>query len=141
MKRALIIALVLAGMGLLLSGWIMFGDHSSFRTGLSQYEGLPSGASDITVYQNKNLSGIFAAEFKISESDFDTFAAQRYWVVQPISGSVVVYQPSDFHEGRPSATKEIHDGLYYSQRDGNGGGTAVAYDRKDGRAYITISSR
>ena len=141
MKHALIIVLVLVGLGLLLSGWVMFGDHSSFQTGVSQYEGLPSTASDITVYRNKNISGVFAADFKISEPDFISFAAQQHWAIQPISGSETVFRASDFHEGRPVATKEIHDGLYYSQRAGNGGGTTVAYDRKDGRAYISSSSR
>lgn len=141
MKRALIVVLVLAGLGLLLSGWVMFGDHSSFQTGLSYYDGLPSTASDITVYRNPNISGVFAADFKISESDFASFVAGKHWSVQSISGSEVVFQASDFHERRPSATKEISDGLYYSLRTGNGGGTTIAYDRKDGRAYICISSR
>ncbi len=119
----------------------MFGDHSSFQARLARYEGLPLTASDITVYQNQNISGIFIADFKIPETEFSAFAAQKHWAVQPISGSVFIQQASAFHEGRSNATKEITDGFYYSQIAGNGGGTAVAYDRKDGRAYISISDR
>jgi hypothetical protein len=141
MKCVLIAGLAVCVLGLLLLGWSMFGDHSSFQTGLSHFEGLPPTASDITVYQNRNLSGVLIADFKIAELEFVSFAAEKHWVVQPISGSAFVFQARAFHEGRPNEKKEITDGLYYSRRADNGGGLTAAYDRKDGHAYIDRSSR
>jgi hypothetical protein len=141
MKRVFIIVLALGLLGIVLLGWSMFGDHSRFQTGLGRYEGLPSTASDITVFQNRNISGIFIADFKIAEPDFVSFAVEKHWAVQPISGSVFIFQARAFQESRPNDKKEITDGLYYSQRADNGGGVTVAYDRKDGRAYIDSSSR
>jgi len=141
MKRVLTIVLMLGLLGVVLLGWSMFGDHSGFQTGLGRYEGLPPTASDITIYQNRNISGIFIADFKLSEPDFLSFAAEKHWAIQPISGSAFVFHARAFQEGRPNDKKEITDGLYYSQRAGNGGGVTVAYDRKDSRAYIDNSSR
>ncbi|MEI7730128.1 MAG: hypothetical protein WCO56_11185 [Verrucomicrobiota bacterium] len=141
MKRAIIVVFMLGLSGLFLLGWGMFGDHASFQTGLDQYEGLPPKASDITVYQNKNISGIFVADFKITEPDFRSFAAEKHWPVQPISGSTFVFQARAFHEDRANDKKVITDGLVYSQRAANGGGVTVTYDRKDSRAYIDSSSR
>src|SRR6478736_1378015 len=98
-----LLALALA-VGLLL-GWSMFGGRSSFRTGLRQYEGLPSTASDITVYRNGNISGTFVADFKISEADFVSFGRERQWDVKPISRSESVFQAKAFHDGRPNDRK------------------------------------
>jgi len=141
MKRAFIIVFVLGLLGVLFLGWAMFGDHSSFQTGLGRYEGLPPKASDITVYRDQNISGTFVADFKIPEPDFLSFAAEKHWAIQPITGSESVFQARAFQESRPNDKREITDGLYYSKRAANGGGVTVAYDRKGGRAYIESSSR
>ena len=121
--------------------WVMFGDRSSFATGLPNLNGLPKEASDITVYQNKNISGVFLADFRIPEKDLVTFGIAHNWDLRPVSGSVSVFHANAFHERRPNERKEISDGLYYSKRVNNGGGVTVAYDRKEGRAYIDRSSR
>ena len=75
MKRLVIglIALALIGFGLV--NWVVFGDRSSFQTWLSQFQGLPATASDIAVYQQRNISGEFVAYFRIAESNFVAFAA------------------------------------------------------------------
>ena len=141
MKRILIAVLAAGVLGILLLGWSMFGDHSSFQTGLDRYEKLPATSSDITIFRNSNITGEFLADFKVSEHDFVLFATENHWLVQPITNAAVVFQAKAFHEGHPNDTKEISDGLYYSQRAANGGGVTVAYDRKNGRAYIESSSR
>ena len=141
MKRFVIGCLCLIAVGFLLLGWAMFGDRSSFQTGLDRYEGLPNTASDITIYENKNMSAIFIADFKIAEHDFVSFAATQHWSLEPISGSASVFQAKAFREGRANDKKEIIDGLYHSKRAANGGGVTAAYDRKDGRGYIDSSSR
>jgi hypothetical protein len=141
MKRILIIVIALGVTVVVLLGWGMFGDHSSFQTGLVKYEGLPAAASDITVYQNRNISGAYVADFKISEPDFVSFAREKHWDVQPIAGPVSVFQAKAFHDRRPNDKKEITDGLFYSQRTANGGGITTAYDRRSGRAYVDSSSR
>ena len=141
MKRIVVVCFCLIVVGFLVLGWAMFGDRSSFQTGLDRYRGLPLSSSDITIYENRNMSGVFIADFRIAEHDFVSFAATRGWSLEPISGSAFVFQAKAFHEGRPNDKKEIIDGLYYSKRAANGGGVTVAYDRKNGRAYIERSSR
>lgn len=116
-------------------------EHSWFRRGLDRYEGLPAKASDITVFRDDNIAGLFLADFKIPEHDFVSFATEKHWPVEPISGAIFIFQAKAFQEGRPNGKKEITDGLYYSKRAANGGGITVAYDRKNGRAYIDRSSR
>ena len=141
MKRIFIIILGIGVVVVLLLDRGMFGDHSSFQTGLTWYDGLPAAASDITIYHNRNISGAFIADFKISESDFVAFAQEKHWDVQPISGPVSVFQAKAFHERRRNDELEITDGLFYSQRAANGGGITAAYNRRNGRAYIQSSSR
>ena len=141
MKRIIVGCFCLVVVGFLVLGWVMFGNRSSFQTGLDRYEGLPPTAYDITIYENRNMSGVFIADFRIAEHDFVSFAATRGWSLQHISGSAFVFQAKAFHEGRPNDKKEIIDGLYCSNRAGNGGGVTVAYDRKDGRGYIDSSAR
>lgn len=141
MKHLIIIVLALGIAAGVLLCWSMFGDHASFQRGLRHYEGLPVTASDIAVYENRNISGNFVADFKITESDFVAFAKQKHWDVKPISGSESVFQPEAFQDGRPNDKKDIINGLFYSQRAANGGGITVAYDRESSRAYINSSSR
>ena len=141
MKRIVVGCVCLIVVCVLVLCWAMFGDRSSFQTGLDSYAGVPHTASDITIYENKNMSGIFIADFKIAEHDFVSFAATQHWSLEPISGSASVFQAKAFHEGRPNDKKEIIDGLYHSKRAANGGGVTAAYDRKGGRGYIESISR
>ena len=141
MKRFIFIVLILGVLGILFLGWCMFGDHSKFLAGLDQYEALPLKASDITVYQNSNITGNFVADFKISEPEFVSFAAESQWTLEPIACPEFVRQARSVYEGRPNDQKKVTDGLQYSQRRGNGGGVTIVYDRKDSRGYIDISAR
>jgi hypothetical protein len=141
MKRIFLTALALGVTAVLFLAWSMFGDHSSFYTGLKQHEKVPSSGSDITIYQNQNISEIFAADFRISEPNFLSFAREKHWDVQPISGSVFVSQAATLHEGQPNDKKLITDGWLYSKRAPTGAGITIAYDRPSGRAYIESSSR
>ena len=141
MKRLIIIVLALSVAAVVLLGWSMFGDRSSFQTGLKQYENLPNTASDITIYQNRNISGTFVADFKIYEPDFILFARKKGCEVQAISSPTYVCQAKAFQEGKPNDRKEVTNGLFYSQRAANGGEISLTYDRGSGRAYIESSSR
>src|SRR6516225_9355987 len=108
------VAFVFVGLGLL--NWLLFGDRSSFHTGLSKLEGLPPADSDITVYQERNITGEFVTDFRIAESNLVVFAAEKQWDLQPIVGSALACQAVAFREKRPNDRKEIVDGLYYSKR-------------------------
>ena len=121
--------------------WAMFGDRSSYQAKLGSHPNLPSTASDITIYQNRNITGQFVTDFKIAEHDFTSFAAEHHWDLRPISAPETVFQAISFHERRPNKKKEIVNGLFYSKRAANGGGVTVAYDRDAGRGYIESSSR
>lgn len=138
-----VIAVVLAlSVGLMiLLNWTMFGDHSSFQKGLAKYEGVPATASDITVYENKNISGVYVADFKISEADFLAFAREKNWGVKPIAGSASVYQAEAIHNGHPDDRKVIKDGWFCSQPNAEGHWIEAAYDRRGGRAHIYRSTR
>ena len=43
----------------LLLNWLMFGDHSTYKSGLDKYEYLPESATDINVFTNLNLANVF----------------------------------------------------------------------------------
>src|SRR5437870_5772172 len=107
MKRIVVGCVCLIVVCVLVLCWAMFGDRSSFLTGLDSYEGLPYTASDITIYRNKNTSGVFIADFRISEHDFVSLAAERHWSLQPIVGSASVFQAKAFHEGRGMTRKRL----------------------------------
>ena len=141
MKRIAIIVSIFAVAGFFLLNYLLFGNRSSFQTGLVSFEGLPKTASDITVFQNKNISGDFIADFKIAEPDLEAFASSNGWLLQTITNRELIFYATAFHEGRANEKKEIIDGLYYSKRGENGGGITIAYDRKNGRGYIQSSSR
>lgn len=119
----------------------MFADHSVFETGLDSYEGLPPNASNITVYRNSNISGVFLTDFAISEAQFIQFAAENNWGVEQLSDPVSVFHATAFHQGQPNDKKIISNGLYYCKHAANGGGVTIAFDRSIGRAYIESSSR
>jgi|GEM_PF-6208364 len=121
--------------------WGMFGDRSSFQTKIDSYPNLPTTASDITIYQNRNITGDFVADFKIKEHDFVSFATEHHWDLRSISAPESVFQAIAFHEGEPNNKKEIVNGLFYSRRASNGGGVTIAYDRDAGRGYIESSAR
>lgn len=133
-------ALVLVA-GFIVLCWAMFGDRSSFQRGLSHHPELPQAASNITVFENKNFTGAFVAEFQIAEKDFVAFATEQHWGLRPVSEPTYVFQPYAFQTGHPNDKKEILDGLYYSMRSADGSGVTVGYDRKQGRAYIEKSAR
>lgn len=147
MKRLLIILsaiLVLAGVVVAVGLHALFGERVSFQTGLASCEGIPVTATDISVFRNENMSGMFVADFRISEADFLAFAAEKGWSVvkvAPPGTSGPIFTAQALHVGRGMADKQIFDGYYYSKRAPNGGGVTVAWDRAEGRGYLDISAR
>lgn len=137
--------------------WTMFGDHSSFESGLAKYEYLPGTAHDITVYTNSNISGMFICDFSMKEEDFKDFAKKQGWEIEEIKSIAqkqglkpeefallnAMYTAREFYRYRGDANKrhQIKNGLYYSKRANNGGGITVGYDRDNNRGYISKSSR
>ena len=121
--------------------WSIFADHTLYKEGLSSFDGLPSSASDISVSRNQNISGLFVSDFRIAESDFVSFAVSNHWDLQTIAGSAYVYEARALKDGTVRAKKEITNGWFFSRRNDSGAGVDVAYDRKDGRAYVNRSSR
>ncbi|HBC88189.1 MAG TPA: hypothetical protein DCZ94_14660 [Lentisphaeria bacterium] len=124
-----------------LFGWFMFGDHSSFETGLKKYELLPDSAHDITVFKNPNISGMFLCDFSIDEEGFKDYSEKQKWKVEEIKDLKDLFTAKAFHEGTPNERHKIKNGLYYSKIAANGGGVTVGYDRDNGRGYISRSSR
>jgi hypothetical protein len=119
----------------------MFGDRSSFESGLGNYEGIPETASDINVFKNDNISGMFLADFEIGEDEFVRFAENEGWDLDRVSGREHIYVAKAYFEKAANPRITITTGLFYSKRARNGGGVSVVYDRKSGRGYISSSSR
>lgn len=132
---------VLVVIALIVFNWIMFGDHSSFESGLAKYEYLPDTAHDITVYTNLNISGTFICDFSMKEEIFKDFAKKQDWKIKEIKFPEYIFDAYEFHKGNTHKKHQIKSGLYYSKRADNGGGITVGYDRDNGRGYINKSSR
>ncbi len=122
-------------------GYLMFADRSVFQSGLASYEGLPSSASDISVYRNPNISGYFVADFRIPEADWMAFCSKKGWDLAPIQGARRMPIAASFVNGQKTGSAVIMDGLHFSRLARNGGGVEAAYDRTSGRAYISRSNR
>lgn len=135
-----LVAVCLAG-GAFLT-WAMFGDHSSYGEHLTEHNLLPQSASDISFYRNQNISGIFVADFAISEADFMSWAQQSL-DLQPeiISEPQKITDARAFARGEMNTFHIIKHGLYASRRQPNGGGVDLAYNRDNGRGYVDRSSR
>lgn len=121
--------------------WMMFSDQSSFKTGLDKYTYLPDSAHDITVFTNLNISGVVLCDFKIEEKDFKDFGEKQEWKIEEIKQPKELFLALSFHKKNTNDKHQIKNGLYYSKRASNGGGITVAYDRDNGRGYISKSSR
>jgi hypothetical protein len=82
MKWVLRIIVVIIFIGFLCSGyilWSMFAKRSETAENIDTVDWLPTSVSNISYYVNKNISGIVACEFIISESDFLDFAMKHGW--------------------------------------------------------------
>jgi len=121
--------------------WSMFSDQSSFRSGLHSFGDLPSTAKDISVYKNSNMSGLQLIEFIIPESDLRDYAMQHSWKLQEIDQPQSIMSAVDFHNKNGDIYHIVSTGLFFEQRQGNGGGVTVAYDRARQVAYVNRSSR
>lgn len=119
----------------------MFGDRTSLEEGLSEYDGIPSSASDINIFKNENLSGMFLADFAISEDNFVSFAEEKGWELEAISGRENIFVAKPYFEEVENPRRAITSGYYFSDRARNGGGVTVAFDRNSGRGYISSSNR
>jgi hypothetical protein len=134
-----IVFLHLAAFGFL--GWELFSDQSKYQEHLASFEGLPSTASDITVYTNRNITGTLLAEFTIREDGFSDWAKSLGWDVSEITGTVSIYTPYPYRADDPLRPIPVGSGLYYSKHGSNGAGVDVAFDRSRGRALIFKSNR
>lgn len=121
--------------------WLFFGDQSSYVSGLNKYEGLPVTASNISVYKNTNISGMFIGDFTMNEDDFITFAKGKGLRLDEADDSSRIYSARDFYEGKTSYPHLIKNGLYGKKRARNGGGITLGYDRDTNKGYINKSSR
>ncbi len=143
-KRVVIIAciavVVITGLAVAGFGWLMFGDHSHFETGLAKSKYLPPTAHDINIYTNPNITGWFVCDFSMNEEDFKKLAEKQGWNPREIKEPEKILTAKSVHDGTHKEHK-LKNGLYYSKRAPNGGGVTVGYDRDNHRGYIEQSSR
>ncbi|MCI5114492.1 MAG: hypothetical protein D3912_06615 [Candidatus Electrothrix sp. AX1] len=145
-KMKLVLRIILGLVAVCVAGgafltWAMFGDHSSYGERLTEHELLPEAASDISLYRNQNFSGIFVADFTISEADFMSWAQSLDLQPELISEPQEIRDAQAFVHGEMNTFHIIKHGLYVSRRRPNGGGVDLAYNRDNGRGYIDRSSR
>lgn len=142
MKLAFRIMLGLAVVGIcgyLLLTWMLCGNHSSSGEHLASYELLPETASDISFYRNQNFGDIFIADFAISETEFIRWSNSFKLQPEVIGEPRTIQDARAFSRGNTAGHHIIEHGLYISRRHRNGGGVDLAYNRDNGRGYISKS--
>jgi hypothetical protein len=119
--------------------WLLVRDHISFHAHLAEHELLPKAASDICLYRNQNFSDIFIADFAIREAEFILWARSLGLEPKSLHEQQVIADARTFARVDTFSGHVIQDGLYVSRRHANGGGIALAYNRDNGRGYISRS--
>lgn len=109
---------------------------------------LPVSASDIVYFESY---GFTAADFRISELKFKAWMESEERMVReiekPVSAQTYHRYPKAFQEAGvrlPTGEEwiKISNGLYWrTPPRGNGGGTYIAFDRENGRAYFHSTPR
>ncbi len=144
-KRILLwIGLAVGGLPIwivLLALWAMFGRAPYFAAGLASYEGLPPTASDITVFESRDIASIVAVNFRITEADFVAFAEALDLQVAPITSWESIPDAEALHRGDPDFDRAISNGLVCEERAPNGAGVTLVFDRELGRGFLVQSSR
>ena len=125
----------------LLALWAMFGRAPYFAAGLASYEGLPPTASDIIVFESRDIASIVAVNFKITEADFVAFAEALGLQVAPITSGQPILDAEALHRGDPDFDRVISNGLVGEERAPNGAGVTLVFDRELGRGFLVQSSR
>jgi hypothetical protein len=112
---------------------------------------LPAGATNVSYYCSYNFT---AYEFDIEEEGFLNWASD--WEVKPITKEFKIMRytlRAKYPNFVPNPSKQalddyeniknaiIMDGYFYENRQKNGGGVCVAYDRKTKRAYFQSNPR
>ncbi|MCI5160306.1 MAG: hypothetical protein D3906_18155 [Candidatus Electrothrix sp. AUS1_2] len=118
---------------------MLFGDHSSYGEHLASYELLPETASDISFYRNQNFTGLFIADFAISETKFLRWSRSLELQPEVIGEPQTIADAWAFSRGNTAGHHIIEHGLYVSRRRENGGGVDLAYNRDNRRGYISKS--
>ena len=143
----MIIAKIFTGLALIavasiiLLLWAMFADQSTFSSGLSTYGDLPPTATDIAVYENRDIGGLRLIELKISEEQLRSYAESQDWSLREIAGLEHIMSANAFHHDKANSLKTISDGLFFQDRRPNGGGVTIAFNRLNQVAYINSSSK
>ena len=125
--------------GYLLLTWALFGDHSSSGEHVASDELLPKTASDISFYRNQNFTGLFIADFAISETEFIRWSRSLELQPEVIDEPRTIADARAFSRRNTAGHHIIEHGLYISRRQRNGGGVDLAYNRDNGRGYISKS--
>ena len=149
MRFTLMRIFVVIGMIALMLGILRMLTHAETGRGVASVDWLPATASNVSYYKSYLNT---AYEFDISEANFVRWSR---WKLQPITTPVeflrctyFLRDPSD--SGLSPTVSEaidlshivqISNGLFYEERQPNGGGVEVAFDRDTGRAYFHSSPR
>lgn len=123
----------------LILDWLLVRDHASFYEHLVEHERLPQAASDICLYRNQNFTGIFIADFAIKEAEFIIWAHSLGLEPKSIHEPQVISNARTFAYRDTFGGHTIKHGLYVSRRHANNGGIDLAYNRDNGRGYISRS--
>lgn len=116
-------------------------DHPRVATHMPSHPQVPDGASDVS----SSVSPLFAYfVFKVSETDFTAWTTKRGYHHRGYKRSDGSYQDLQHtltvHIPGMIETVEITDGIWMMNRDVDGGGYTVAYDRNTGCGYLDWST-
>ncbi len=149
-RRAALVTVSLAGIvALALLALLAFGLLAAERPEIGENSErvtwFPEAATQVSYFRSW---GGNAYEFDIAESDFVHLAEARGWGLTEIDSPKRVLRYTFFVEetggakaGQGASAALVANGLWHEERQANGGGITVAYDRARGRAFVSHSSR
>jgi hypothetical protein len=137
-------SLVVLGVGVFC--WFAFGSH--IETGFHErsVDWLPTTATNISYFKNRNIANIETYEFCISGPDFAALAHDRGWAVKLIEKPMSILRytwwlAAEHPQRMKPFYAEASKGSYYEDRRPNNGGIAVLYNEDSQTAYVDKSNR
>ena len=138
------VCLLLAGMALFQV--LTVSNRAEIGEGVDSVAWLDSRASDISFFRQKGFGGVFVYEFSIKEDNFVALANERDWKISRLASShyptrYMRFSDNPVELNSAESLISVRRGLFYEDRQKNGGGITVTYDSDASRAYVFHSSR
>ncbi|MSU70614.1 MAG: hypothetical protein EXS39_07560 [Opitutaceae bacterium] len=145
MKRIIrigfLVGLALGLVVFLFFGWTVIGSRVETGFHRAALAGLPRTASDISFYRRRDLTNVFAYEFRISRSDFEALAQGRGWPLRPSDRGVGITRFTNYlPKGHPERMKPFYviatKWLFFEQVRPGDGCIYAMFEEASSKAYV-----